>query len=240
MLGADNPQTLRAEHNLALCHYRSRATAARPRALFTRVLERCERVLGEDDPLTLMFAASQSCFAREHADIDQAREISETRRRAATPTCSARPTPTWRAARANHALILRNVGEREHAHVLIEEALADMTAGRGREPPLDPGLCDQRRRRCAISSATPSPPPRSTETPSRRATEALGRTHPLTLSARIAHAADLRGVRDRQRAEKIESEALGDLVATLGAQHVHTVSARSRNRPYWDFEPQII
>lgn len=73
-----------------------------------------------------------------------------------------------------------------------------------------------------------------------RATETLGRTHPLTLSARIAHAADLRGVRERQRAEKVENEALGDLVTTLGAQHVHTVSARSRNRPYWDFEPPIV
>lgn len=73
-----------------------------------------------------------------------------------------------------------------------------------------------------------------------RATEVLGRTHPLTLSARIAHAADLRGIRDRERADKVEREALGDLAATLGAQHVHTVSARSRNRPYWDFEPQMI
>lgn len=70
-----------------------------------------------------------------------------------------------------------------------------------------------------------------------RAVEVLGRTHPLTLSARIAHAADLRGLRDRTKAEKIENEALEDLAATLGAQHVHTVSARSRNRPYWDFEP---
>lgn len=73
-----------------------------------------------------------------------------------------------------------------------------------------------------------------------RATETLGRTHPLTLTARIAHAADLRGLRDRQRADKVETEALDDLATTLGAQHVHTVSARSRNRPFWDFEPQMI
>lgn len=70
-----------------------------------------------------------------------------------------------------------------------------------------------------------------------RATEALGRTHPLTLSARVAHAADLRGLRRRKDAEKIEDEALQDFAAVLGAQHVHTISARSRNRPYWDFEP---
>ncbi len=72
------------------------------------------------------------------------------------------------------------------------------------------------------------------------ATEVLGRTHPLTLSARIAQAADLRSLRDRQQAEKLEQEALSDFVATLGPQHVHTVSARRRNRPFWDFEPQTV
>ncbi|MGQ4442587.1 ATP-binding protein, partial [Streptomyces violaceoruber] len=71
-----------------------------------------------------------------------------------------------------------------------------------------------------------------------RAIESLGRTHPLTLSTRIAYAADLRGLRDRRQAEKVEQEALSDLDATLGSKHTHTVSARSRNRPYWDFEPQ--
>lgn len=79
-----------------------------------------------------------------------------------------------------------------------------------------------------------------TDAISTRAIEVLGRTHPLTLSARIAHAADLRGLRDLRNADKVESEALDDLTKTLGAQHVHTVSARSRVRPYWDFEPQII
>lgn len=73
-----------------------------------------------------------------------------------------------------------------------------------------------------------------------RAIESLGRTHPLTLSARIAYAADLRGLRDRRQAEKVEQEALSDLDSTLGSKHPHTVSARSRNRPYWDFEPQVI
>ena len=72
-----------------------------------------------------------------------------------------------------------------------------------------------------------------------RAAETLGRTHPLTLTARVAHAADLRGLGNRQEAEKTEQEALSDLTSTLGKQHVHTLSARARNRPYWDFEPQV-
>ncbi|MCX5310730.1 FxSxx-COOH system tetratricopeptide repeat protein [Streptomyces sp. NBC_00154] len=237
VLGADNPQTLRAEHNLALCHYRS-GDRSKARELFTRVLERCERVLGEGDPLTMMFAASQSCFAREHADIDQARDISEKVMSGYTDMLG-ETHPYVAGTRANHALILRNVGEREHAHVLIEGALADMSQAVGENHPWTLG--------CAINASAlrnligdPESAASLMEATVTRATEVLGRTHPLTLSARIAHAADLRGVRDRQRAEKVEAEALGDLATTLGAQHVHTVSARSRNRPYWDFEPQMI
>ncbi|MEV0781562.1 FxSxx-COOH system tetratricopeptide repeat protein [Streptomyces sp. NPDC050423] len=237
VMGNENPQTLRAEHNLALCYYRSgqRGQAAE---LFTRVLERGERVLGESDPLTTMFAASQSCFAREHADIDQARAISEKVMEDYADMLGEQH-PYVAGTRGNHALILRNVGERDHAHHLAEETLVAMGRAVGENHPWTLG--------CAINAAAlrnlvgdPESAAALTESVTTRATETLGRTHPLTLSARIAHAADLRGLRDRQRAEKVETEALGDLAATLGAQHVHTVSARSRNRPYWDFEPQMI
>ncbi|MFF1837063.1 FxSxx-COOH system tetratricopeptide repeat protein [Streptomyces sp. NPDC058231] len=237
VMGVDNPQTLRAEHNLALCHYRS-GDRTRARALFSRVLERCERVLGEGDPLTMMFAASQSFFAREHADIDQAREISEKVVNGYVDMLG-ESHPYVAGTRANHALILRNVGERDHAHLLLEEALVDMTHAVGENHPWTLGcainasalrnLVGDTRGAAALTEATVT-----------RATEVLGRTHPLTLSARTAYAADLRGLRERQRADRIEDQVLSDLSATLGPQHVHTVSARSRNRPYWDFEPQII
>ncbi|MGW2182422.1 FxSxx-COOH system tetratricopeptide repeat protein [Streptomyces sp. NPDC001732] len=237
ILGHDNPQTLRAEFNLALCHYRS-GERARAAALFTRVLERCERVLGESHPLTMMFASGQSCFAREHANIDQARAISE-KVVGGYRDMLGEEHPFAVGTRANHALILRGVGERDHAHALLEESLVSMTRAVGESHPWTLG--------CAINvsalrnvAGDPEAAAALMESVTIRATETLGRTHPLTLSARIAHAADLRGIRDRQRAEKIESEALDDLAATLGAQHVHTVTARSRNRPYWDFEPQII
>lgn len=70
-----------------------------------------------------------------------------------------------------------------------------------------------------------------------RSAAALGKHHPLTLSAQIALATDLRNLRRRTEADKIEEEALAALSGTLGPQHPHTVSARSRTRPYWDFEP---
>ncbi|MGW1127763.1 FxSxx-COOH system tetratricopeptide repeat protein [Streptomyces sp. NPDC002526] len=237
VLGPDNPQTLRAEHNLALCHYRNgeRAKAA---DLFTRVLERGERALGDSDPLTMMFATSQSFFAREHGDIDQARAISEKVVQGYVDMLG-EEHPYVAGTRANHSLILRSVGERQQAYHLMEEALVDMERAVGERHPWTLG--------CAINASAirnlvgdVEAAVALTDSVVTRATEVLGRTHPLTLSARIAHAADLRGIRDRQRAEKFETEALGDLEATLGAQHVHTVSARSRNRPYWDFEPQMI
>ncbi|MEU2021002.1 FxSxx-COOH system tetratricopeptide repeat protein [Streptomyces sp. NPDC016469] len=237
VLGPDNPQTLRAEHNLALCHYRN---GDRPAAagLFTRVLERCERALGESDPLTMMFAASQSFFAREHGDIDQARAISEKVVQGYVDMLG-EEHPYVAGTRANHALILRSVGERQQAYHLLEEALADMGRSVGENHPWALG--------CAINASAVrnligdvEGAVALTDSLVTRAIEVLGRTHPLTLSARIAHAADLRGIRDRRRAEKVETEALDDLVTTLGAQHVHTVSARSRNRPYWDFEPQMV
>ncbi|MFJ7625413.1 FxSxx-COOH system tetratricopeptide repeat protein [Streptomyces sp. NPDC097595] len=237
ILGPDNPQTLRAEHNLALCHYRNgeRAQAAE---LFSRVLERCERALGESDPLTMMFATSQSFFAREDGAIDQARAISEKVVQGYVDMLG-EEHPYVAGTRGNHALILRSVGERQQAYHLMEEALDGMERAVGAHHPWTLG--------CAINaSATRNligdvdAAVALTDSVVTRAIEVLGRTHPLTLSARIAHAADLRGIRDRQRADKVETEALDDLVATLGMKHVHTVSARSRNRPYWDFEPQMI
>ncbi|MGW7379602.1 FxSxx-COOH system tetratricopeptide repeat protein [Streptomyces sp. NPDC054794] len=236
VMGAENPQTLLAEHNLALCLYRI-GERGKAGPMFTRVLERYERKLGERDPLTLAAAISHSCFAREHGDIDQARETSEyviTRYEAMHDEGH----PFLAGARSNHALILRSVGEREQAHALAEQAMADMTDAVGENHPWTLG--------CAVNASAVRNLVGDTESAADlsrsaavRGTESLGRTHPLTLSARIAHAADLRGLGDRREAEKTEQEALSDLAATLGAQHVHTMSARARNRPYWDFEPQV-
>ncbi|MDQ0686224.1 tetratricopeptide (TPR) repeat protein [Streptomyces achromogenes] len=247
VMGRDNPQTLKAEHNLALCRYRlgerdrgrdRGAEREEPGELLSSVLERGERVLGETHPLTLIFATAQSCYAREHGDIDRARELSEAVV-ARYEVMLGDEHPFVAGARANQALILRNVGEREAGHVLLEQALAAMTDAVGEHHPWTLGCALNASALRNIVGDTESAAELSHDTVG-RAVETLGRTHPLTLSARIAHAADLRGLRDRRQAEKVEQEALSDLDATLGSKHPHTVSARSRNRPYWDFEPQVI
>ncbi|MFB7247801.1 ATP-binding protein [Streptomyces populi] len=236
VMGADHPETLRAEHNLALCQYRA-GDRTRAGAMLAGVLERSERVLGENHPTTLSFAVSESCFAREHGDIDRAREVGEAVV-ARYEMLLAEGHPYLAGARANHALVLRSVGERQSAHAAVEQSLAEMTAAVGERHPWTLG--------CAVNASAlrnlvgdPESAAELGHLTVVRATEMLGRVHPLTLSARIALAADLRGLREHQQAEKFEQEALEDLAATLGAQHVHTISARSRNRPFWDFEPYI-
>ncbi|MBK3565792.1 FxSxx-COOH system tetratricopeptide repeat protein [Streptomyces sp. MBT62] len=236
-LGADHFVTLRGEHSLAMCLYRG-GDRGKAGPLLARVLERTERVLGETHPWTLIFAASQSCFAREHGDIDKAREVSESVL-ARYELAHSEGHPFIAGCRSNHSLILCNVGERDQAYSVAERSLAAMTAAVGENHPWTLG--------CAVNASfvrNLSGDPESAAELSRvtvsRAGEVLGRTHPLTLSARVALAADLRDLRNRQEAEKIEQEALSDLSGTLGSQHVHTVAARSRKRPYWDFEPLAV
>ncbi|TXS35340.1 TIR domain-containing protein [Streptomyces sp. uw30] len=235
VMGPDNPQTLRAEHNLALCLYNT-GDPERAGKLLEHALERGERVMGETHPWTLLFATGQSCFARAQGNIDQAQEIDQfvvARYEAMLPAGH----PFIAGVRANHALTLQSTGETDRAHAAIEQSLIHMTAAVGENHPWTLGCAinasalrnaaGDREAAAALSADTVS-----------RSTEALGPTHPLTLSARVAHAADLRGLKDRHQAEKIEQETVTALVSTAGKQHPQTISAHARKRPYWDFEPQ--
>ncbi len=55
----------------------------------------------------------------------------------------------------------------------------------------------------------------------------------------VAHAGDLRSLRRREEARTLESTALERFTHSLGAQHHHTLAARQRTRPYWDYEPYL-
>ncbi|MFI0722728.1 FxSxx-COOH system tetratricopeptide repeat protein [Streptomyces sp. NPDC021224] len=234
VLGADNPQTLRAEHNLSQCYYRG-GDRERAAALMAGLLERCERVLGDSDPQTLRVKASYSAFQREHGDLDQAREMGEFVLREYRLQLGEQH-PYTAGILGNHGLILRAAGERQQSQLEIESALITMTAAVGEDHPWTLG--------CALNATAtrnlasdPEGAADLARITTERATAALGKDHPLTLSCRIALATDLRNLRRRPEADKVEEEALAILSGTLGAQHPHTVAARSRTRPYWDFEP---
>ena len=234
VLGPDNPQSLRAEHNLTECYYRG---GDRPRAaeLMARLLERCQRSLGDNNPLTVRVAVTYSSFEREHGDLDRARDLGEFALRHYRRQFGD-GHPFTAGALANHALLLRAAGERQQGQIEIEDAMIAMAEAVGDTHPWTLG--------CALNATgarnfggDPESAAELSRATAEKAAVQLGREHPLTLSCRIALATDLRNLRRRQEADKIEEEALSSLARTLGPQHPHTVTARSRTRPFWDFEP---
>lgn len=237
VMGRDNPQTLQAELNLALCHHRSgdRDVAQQ---LLPRVLERLERVLGEESPASLQAAASYACAQREYGNLDLAREVGE--RTMHRYRAQLGPThPFALGTTVNHALVLRAVGEREESHRQSEEALADLTGTLGPNHPWTLGSALNTAGARNVLGDVEGAAELSRDTAG-RARATLGPTHPLTLSCQVALAADLRALRLSREAEELERESLDTLARSLGTQHIHTVSARSRTRPYWDIEPVSI
>lgn len=240
VMGRDNPQTLTAELNLALSLHRcgDRAEAV---VLLSRLLERAERVLGDGSPLTLRIAAAYSFVQRASGDLDRAREVGEPTMERYRETLGARH-PYTVGTTANHALVLRAAGERQQSQVLLEECLSDMSAALGPDHPWTLGVALNVAAGRSLEGDTEGAAALSRET-EHRAAATLGPRHPLRLSALVSLATDLRGLRQRveegeaDEARQLEEEALAGLANTLGAQHPHTVSSRSRVRPYWDFEP---
>ncbi|MEO3749291.1 FxSxx-COOH system tetratricopeptide repeat protein [Streptomyces sp. B6B3] len=234
VMGADNPQTLTAEQNLALCVLRA-GDRAGAHARLGNLLERAERVLGDDSPLTLRIATCYSFVQRAHGNLDQARAIGESIMERFRITLGPRHPYTLGAA-VNHALVLRAAGERQQSLLLTEECLADMATALGPDHPWTLGTALNATAGRSLDGDLEGAVELSRDT-ARRAAKAVGRKHPLFLSCQTALALDLRGVRKGEDADKVEEEALSGLISTLGSQHVHTVSARSRVRPFWDFEP---
>jgi tetratricopeptide (TPR) repeat protein len=234
VLGADNPQTLVAEQNLALCLLRVGDRAA-AHARLGNLLERAERVLGDDSPRTSRIAACYSFVQRAHGNLDQARAIGESVMERYRISLG-RSHPYTIGVTANHALVLRAAGERQQSLLLIERCLADMVTALGPDHPWTLGTALNTTAARSLDGDAEGAVELSRDT-ARRAAKSVGRKHPLFLSCQVALAMDLRETRKSEEADKVEEEALSGLIATLGSQHVHTVSARARVRPYWDFEP---
>ncbi len=234
VMGTDNPQTLAAEQNLALCLLRA-GDRAGAHARLGSLLERAERVLGDDSPLTLRIATCYSFVQRAHGNLDQARAIGESIMERFRITLGPRH-PYTLGATVNHALVLRAAGERQQSLLLTEECLADLATALGPDHPWTLGTALNATAGRSLDGDLDGAVELSRDT-ARRAAKSVGRKHPLFLSSQTALALDLRAVRKGEDADKTEEEALSGLIATLGSQHVHTVSARGRVRPFWDFEP---
>jgi tetratricopeptide (TPR) repeat protein len=235
MLGENHPLSLLAEHNLALCRRRS-GDLNRAGDALRDVYERSRRVFGNDYPATLMIASDLAAYLREYGSLEEARRITEDVVSAYHRQLGL-AHPYYLGEVSNLGLVLRAQGEREEAHSLCEQALVGMDNALGSRHPWTLG--------CAVNAS-------AGRSFTRRFAEAyalsvvtydgcravLGEDHPMTLTAQVALACDLRDAQRGDEADPLEQDALRRLATTLGPQHIHTVSARERVRPYWEFEPQ--
>ncbi|MEW1641049.1 MULTISPECIES: FxSxx-COOH system tetratricopeptide repeat protein [unclassified Streptomyces] len=228
------PQTLFAEHNLALCMRRT-GDLLGAESLMRSVVERFVQRQGPRHPDALLVQADFATFNREHGNLEQAREmaatVAEDYARLVGPD-----HPYAVGTLGNVGLALWEYGERDEALRIAEEALTRMRAAVGPAHPwaLGAALNASGARSLAGDEEGAAELSRAVLESARAA---LGETHPLTLSCKAALAGDQRSLRRGQEATKLENEALQQLSDTLGPQHPHTLSVRRRERPYWDFEP---
>lgn len=237
LLGPDHPVTLRAEHSLGLCLLEQGDRTAAG-GLVAGALRRARDTVGEQNPLALVFASSLSCLQRVYGDLDRAAELSAR----VVANCEAQfdeGHPWIAGARANHGLVLLASADLTRARALLEQALKDMHAAVGEDHPWTLGCAvntsvvrdelGQKEAAVALSQDTAD-----------RAVTLLGRGHPLSLQACLAHAAALRSSSPGAPRNQLERETLADLAALWGADDERTLAARRRARPYWNFEPQVV
>ncbi|MGW0835263.1 FxSxx-COOH system tetratricopeptide repeat protein [Streptomyces prunicolor] len=228
------PQTLFAEHNLALCMRRT-GDLLGAESLMRSVVERFVQRQGPRHPDALLVQADFATFNREHGNLERAREMAATVAEAYARLVGPEH-PYAVGTSGNVGLALWEYGERDEALRIAEEALTRMRAAVGATHPWALGAALN-----ASGARSLAGDEEGAAQLSRVALEsaraALGETHPLTLSCKAALAGDQRALRRGQEATKLENEALQQLADTLGAQHPHTLSIRRRERPYWDFEP---
>ncbi|MER7643531.1 FxSxx-COOH system tetratricopeptide repeat protein [Streptomyces sp. NPDC126522] len=228
------PQTLFAEHNLALCMRRT-GDLLGAESLMRSVVERFVQRQGPRHPDALLVQADFATFNREHGNLEQAREmavtVAEDYARLVGPD-----HPYAVGMMGNVGLALWEYGERDEALLIAERALVQMRAAVGPAHPwaLGAGL-NASGARCLAGDAEGAAQLSRAVLESARAS--LGETHPFTLSCKAALAGDHRALRHAQEANRLESEAIQQLSDTLGPQHPHTLSVRRRERMYWDFEP---
>ncbi|WP_229910557.1 FxSxx-COOH system tetratricopeptide repeat protein [Streptomyces fumanus] len=221
-LGPDTVQALRAQHNLAMCRYAARDLDDAGR-YFADALERAVHILGDRDPLTLILAVGQSCFAREHGDAERARALSAAVVAAYEETLSP-DHPYAVGARANHALALHRAGDPRGALELARAARAGMAARLGPGHPWTLGCALNEAALRAVAGDTERAAALSRDTAD-RAARVLGPAHPFTGSALRGLAADLRALGRADEADRARERALDE------AGHGGPA------RRYWDFEP---
>ncbi|GAA2514625.1 tetratricopeptide repeat protein [Streptomyces longisporus] len=238
VLGPQHQQTLAARAQLVMARRWENDGAPDFGTSMAGLLEQIRQRHGREHHRTLSFLTVYGNYLREYGDLSHAGElIDEAEAGYRTLLGPAHPVATGMLS--NIGLVMQTIGERAEAMSMFEAALAGLTANLGPDHPWALG--------CALNAAgARNANGRVREAVElsrdtlRRARSVLGDEHPLTLSCQVALAADLRAAQEMEEAGKHEENGLLGLTRTFGAQHSHTVAARRRTRPYWDFEPQPI
>ncbi len=237
VLGPQHPQTLLARHNLLLCQRRSGTSRQDMATAMAALLEQQEQVHGRGHYSTLALLTDYGNFLREHGDLTLSRELlTEAEYGFRALLGPAHPVST--AMQSNAGLVLQAEGDRDGALTMFEQALAGLTSLLGPDHPATLGCALNTSGGRNLGEALDDAYALSHDA-HLRARATLGEDHPLTLSCMIANAADLRSLRRREEAREVEAEALERLTRSLGAQHHHTLAARQRTRPHWDYEPYL-
>ncbi|MEV5527466.1 FxSxx-COOH system tetratricopeptide repeat protein [Streptomyces prunicolor] len=211
------PQTLFAEHNLALCMRRA-GDLPGAESLMRSVVERFVQRQGPHDPDALLVQADFATLSREHGDRERAREMAATVAEGYADLVGPQH-PYAIGTMGNLGLALWEYGEREEALRIAEQTLTRMRAAVGPTHPwtLGAALNASGARSLAGDAEGAAELSRAVL---KLARHSMGETHPLTLSCKAAFAGDLHTLRH--------------------VQNPATLSVRHRERPLWDFEPQMI
>ena len=223
-LGADDPQTLTARHDLASAYWWS-GRLAEATALNERTLSDRERVLGSDHPDTL---ASLSNLAGSHDKAGRLKESVALHER----TLSARERvlgsehPDTLKSRHNLADAYQVAGRYAEAIALLESAVTDRGRVIGAEHP-DTLLS---RHDLAIAYESVGRVAQAIDLHERTLTDrerVLGADHPKTLESRQSLAVAYRSAGLHEKAIALLERTLDDNQNILGADHPQTLTSRN-------------
>ncbi|MFD9795475.1 FxSxx-COOH system tetratricopeptide repeat protein [Streptomyces sp. NPDC059070] len=232
VLGADHPQTLLAQHNLALCLRRD-GEPERARGLLH---EARQAMLRRADATA--YTCDYAMLLRELGRHEEARELAgeaaEAYERLLGPD-----HPYTIGARDNVALVMREAGESGPARELAERNFHAFTRVLGHAHPWTLGSAmntASARAACGDLSGAAELGRASLVS----AVASVGASHVLSVNLQAGLAQDLRALGRRAQAAELLRDAVGSLAASLGEQHRQTAYLCSGARPYWDFEPMPV
>jgi tetratricopeptide (TPR) repeat protein len=203
----------------------TRGEAGTARPLLKRAHALAERVLGEDDPSTLVSASNRARNLAALGSLEKARDILEdTLERSRRVLAFEHPITLTVAS--NLASVLRSLGDVETAFRINNDVFAYRRRVLGSDHPdtLAAAPC-QARDLAAVGSREEAR--RLHEDTLARRRQVLGEDHPDTLASLSGLAAVLRSTGETAVARSLDEKALGQYRRVLGDDHPHTMACMS-------------